>query len=285
MSAIPTSAASAGGASFRVGCALNRTLRVFFAGWRKFAVLSAVPLAPVLLLNLFATQAPLSAKGGLALAGVLLQSLLGSAATGTCLFGAFQIMRGQRFSISDSFKAARGRLLTLIVAALAIGLSFALGLMAIFGPVLILAPLLGGTAFTGVAALVAFVVFAVLCRMLLVSWAVVFPAIVIERLGVGAAMRRSQSLTSGYRWPIFWLYLLVGIIAVFIVVLAAGLFAGIVRISASVAAYLSDFDILTRFAATVVAQAFTAVLSAVIHHDLCVVKEGVDIETLTGIFT
>ena len=255
MSAISTSAAGMGGAGFRVGDALNRSFNVFVSGFGKFVVLSAIPLAPVLLINLVATRASLDTQEGLNGVASLLQFVLGSLATGTCLFGAYQIMRGRPFSISESFKVAGGRMASLIGATLLVGLLTALAFLALIVP--------------GV--------------MLMVAWTVVLPAIVVERLGVRAAMRRSRALTSGYRWPIFGLIILAAIITAIAVGIATALVAVIAALTGHGSA-LIVITVLCTFAGTVVGQAFSAVLSAVIYHDLRVAKEGVDVEKLADVF-
>ena len=256
MSAMSTSGAGTSGAGFRVGDALNRTFGVFISGFGKFVVLSAIPLAPVLLINLIALRNSEEAQQGLNGVASLLQFVLGSLATGTCLFGAYQIMRGRPFSVSESFKVARGRMATLIGATLLVGLLTGLGFIALIVP----------------------------GAMLMVAWIVVLPAVVVERLGVRAAMRRSRALTSGYRWPIFGLIILTAIITAVAVGIATGIVALIAAISAGAGSVIAVITVLCVFGGTVVAQAFSAVMSAVIYHDLRVAKEGVDVETIADVF-
>jgi hypothetical protein len=256
MSAISTSAAGMGGAAFRVGDALNRTFSVFVAGFGKFVVLAAIPLAPVLLIDLVAIPASENTQQGLNGLASLVQFVLGSLATGTCLFGAYQIMRGRPFTISESFTVASGRLATLLGATLLVGLLTALAFLALIVP--------------GV--------------MLMIAWTVVLPAVVVERLGVRAAMRRSRALTSGNRWAIFGLIILAAIITGIAVGIATGIVAVIAAVSTGLGSFLAVITVICVFAGTVVAQAFSAVLSAVIYHDLRVAKEGVDVEKLADVF-
>ncbi len=255
MSAI-SAVAGAGGAEFRVGDALNRTFSVFISGFRKFVVLAAIPLAPVLLIDIIATQTSTNVEQGLNGFGSILQFVLGSLATGTCLFGAYQIMRNRPFSISESFKVASGRMASLLGATLLVGLLTGLAFLLLIVP--------------GV--------------MLMVAWTVVLPAVVVERLGARAAMRRSRALTSGHRWAIFGLIILAGIITAITVGIATGIVAFLTALTAGLGPVMAIITVICVFAGTVVAQAFSAVLSAVIYHDLRVAKEGVDVERLADVF-
>jgi hypothetical protein len=48
--------------------------------------------------------------------------------------------------------------------------------------------------------------------MIATAWLVSMPSLVVERVGIRAAINRSIWLTSGYRWPVF------GFLAVFLVI-------------------------------------------------------------------
>ena len=243
------------GAPFRVGEALNRAYKVFVAGFGKFVVLTAVPLAPVLVIELIATGLPPNAQAGLKGLASIVQFVLGALATGTCLFGAYQIMRDRPFSISKSFSAASGRIASVLVTSLLVGLLAGLATLALIVP--------------GV--------------MLMCMWYVALPAVIVERLKARASMRRSRALTSGYRWPIFGLLLLAGILAAVALGVAGALFALVVALTGH-GGSLATVAVVLTFLGTVVGQAFGAVLSAVVYHDLRVAKEGVDIERLTNVF-
>jgi hypothetical protein len=57
------------------------------------------------------------------------------------------------------------------------------------------------------------VLFVVPGCILMTIWAVIAPAIVIERLGLSAAFTRSQQLVSGFGWPVFGAVLSANLIA------------------------------------------------------------------------
>ena len=245
---------AASGAPFRIGGAVTKAISVFWAGFFKFVVLTAIPMAPVLLLEIVAARSPDDAQAGLSGLSTILQYVLGALATGTCLYGSYQIMRDRPFTIGDSLGAAGGRLGGLIGAELVGAIITAVGLMLLVVPGIIAA-----------------------CALY-----VALPAVMVERLGTFASLRRSRALTYGYRWPILGvlaLFLVVSLAAVTVVgALVAGLIAAAGEGVGGVAA------LIVAFLALVIVEAFAAVLSAVVYHDLRVAKEGVDIEHLSGVF-
>ncbi len=74
-------------------------------------------------------------------------------------------------------------------------------LMRSVGPVLL--TLIGASILAGIAESIGFIAFIVPGCILVTIWAVIAPVIVIEGTGVFDAFRRSQSLVSGYGWPVF----------------------------------------------------------------------------------
>jgi len=242
-----TSNYSAAGAPFRAGAALSRAFSVFRAQWVKFFVLTAIPLAPTLALDLAIGERQSGSFAALRLFGLLLQMVLGALANATCLYGAYQVMRGQTFSVGGSLNAASGRLASVVGASLLGGLLTGLAMILLIVPGLI-----------------------VMCAIY-----VALPACVVERLGPVQCLRRSRALTSGYRWPIFGLIVAVGIASA-VAAGGAGAAAGVTRNLVVITVVI--------FAASVLIGAFGAVLSAVIYHDLRVAKEGVDIDKLANVF-
>lgn len=77
----------------------------------------------------------------------------------------------------------------------------------------VLAPLIGAAflAFAGIA--VGFVLLVVPGLYLLTQWAVIAPAIVVERQGVIDAFGRSRELVRGKAWPVFWTILIAFVVA------------------------------------------------------------------------
>lgn len=165
-------------------------------------------------------------------------------AQATSLYGAFQEMRQQPFTIGDSLRIGLARTIPVIGVGILVGLAMMLGFLLFVVPGVIIG-----------------------CMLY-----VAIPACVIEKLGVTASMSRSVALTKGYRWQIFGLFLLVVVISAlgaFVFTLIGG--AGLV-------------GQLLAFGWQVVSTAFGAVLSAVIYHDLRMAKEGIDLDTLASVF-
>jgi hypothetical protein len=237
---LPTS-----GAPFRIGVVLSKTFNLLTQQFGKFALLTLVPLIPLLALALFGFGRPPTPAtfGALGVITGLLTFFLGIVAQATTLYGAFQAMRGQSFTIGQSLQIGLGRAVPVVGVALLV--SFAVGLATL----LLIVPGL----------------------MVLCMYYVAVPVCVIEHPGVMASTRRSADLTRGYRWSIFGLILLVTVVAAVVGAVLTRLGGGIV-------------GLLLHFAWQIVSTAFGAVLVAVIYHDLRVAKEGIDIESLANVF-
>jgi hypothetical protein len=248
MSSTSTGGFSAAPGQFRVGAVMNKTTAILGRQTGKFVLLALVPMIPILLLTLGAlsSSAPPSPSGiafGAILTG-LLTFVLQILAQATSLYGAFQEMRQQPFTIGDSLRVGLARTIPVIGVGILVGLAMMLGFLLLVVPGIIIG-----------------------CMLY-----VAIPACVIEKLGVTASMSRSVALTKGYRWQIFGLFLLVVVISavgafVFTMIGGNGLIGQ-----------------LLAFAWQVVSTAFGAVLSAVIYHDLRMAKEGIDLDTLASVF-
>lgn len=233
---------------FRVGAVLNKTSAILGRQTGKFVLLAFVPMIPILLVTLAAlsSSTPPSSSGlavGAILTG-LLTFVLQILAQATSLYGAFQEMRQQPFTIGDSLRIGLARTIPVIGVGILVGLAMMLGFLLLVVPGVIIG-----------------------CMLY-----VAIPACVIEKLGVTASMSRSVALTKGYRWQIFGLFLLVVVISVlgaFVLTMIGG--TGLV-------------GQLLSFGWQVVSTAFGAVLSAVIYHDLRMAKEGIDLDTLASVF-
>jgi len=232
---------------FRVGSVMNKTFAILGRQFGKFVLLALVPMIPIFLLTLGALSSSAPSPSGIAFGAALtgiLTFVLQTVAQATSLYGAFQEMRQQPFTIGDSLRIGLARTIPVIGVGILVGLATGLGMLLFVVPGVILG-----------------------CMLY-----VAVPACVIEKLGVTASMSRSVSLTKGYRWQIFGLFLLVIVIAVF---------------GAFVLAKIGGVGLVGQtlsFAWQVVSTAFGAVLSAVIYHDLRMAKEGIDLDTLANVF-
>jgi hypothetical protein len=237
------------GSPFRLGVVLSKTFAVFGRQFGKFLLLALIPMIPLLLLTLFLTQPGLVGRpGSIAMSSAftgILTFVLQIVAQATTLYGAFQEMRGEPFTIGQSLKVALRRALPLIGVAICASLAIGLASLLLLVPGLIVA-----------------------CMLY-----VAVPACVIEKLGVTASLNRSAVLTRGYRWPIFGLFLLVAVI---------GFIAGILLLRFRVGDVI--WGKLLYFLWQVISTSFSAVLASVVYHDLRVAKEGIDIDHLANVF-
>jgi hypothetical protein len=238
-------------APLRVGVVLSKTFSVFGSRLGGFFLLSFIPMIPLLAVILWAapsatTRVGAAASGAAALGGLagFLTFFLAILAQATTLYGAFQQMGGQPFSISESLGVGLRRIL----------------------------PVMGVALLTGLLTVLAFLLLVVPGIMVFCMLYVAVPVCVIEKIGVFDSLSRSAVLTKGYRWQIFGLLALVSITSL-IVQLVLGLLGGPVAWG----------QVLT-FGWQVIATSFSAVLVAVVYHDLRVAKEGMDTGNLANVF-
>jgi hypothetical protein len=243
MGGLPTTA------PFRVGVVLSKSFATFSSNLGSFLLLAFVPMIPVLA---FAFMAQTGVQQGSpqsyiawsgALSGIL-TFVLQMVAQATTLYGAFQQMSGQSFTISQSLAVGLRRALPVFAVALVSGLATGLATLLLIVPGLIL-----------------------LCMFY-----VAIPACVIEKLGVMDSLNRSAVLTKGCRWQIFGQILLVGVIVAVVQFVLTRFVGG------------GTLAKLLNFAWLVVDTSFVAVLHAVSYHDLRVAKEGIAIDNLANVF-
>jgi hypothetical protein len=154
-----------------------------------------------------------------------------------------------------------------------------LRLSVLWGLALILAVLFGGMAFTILGFLIGPFAIALVPAMyalaayILVVWAVIVPACLVEDRGAIDSIIRSADLTVGYRWKVFGILFLLVLLSVI---------AGIVQQK------LMAFN---QTAASIFAVIWLLVWIAywncniiMIYHGLRVAKEGVDTEQIAAIF-
>ncbi|AOO81494.1 hypothetical protein [Bosea vaviloviae] len=246
MSNVFVSEQSVSGAPFRVGAVLDKTFTVFTRQFGKFILLALIPMAPLLLLGLLMGAGSGAGVGLAVAAGVtaIATLVLQVMAQATSLYGAFQEMRGQPFTIGQSLQIGLAQTIPVIGVSLLSGLAAGLGIMLFVIPGVI-----------------------VMCML-----SAAIPACVIEKTGVMASLRRSMALTKGYRWQVFGLLMLS-----FVIAFIGGFVLARIASGGLVGELLS-------FAWQVIATAFGAVLAAVIYHDLRAAKEGIDLDKLANIF-
>jgi hypothetical protein len=189
--------------------------------------------------------------------------------TGTVTYAVVESLRGRRGSIGACFAVALRRLVPLVVAAVATALLLAI-------PIAVA----GAALAAGAGPLVA-ILLGIPALVLLLVLFVVEPVVVVERPGaLGlAALGRSAELTSGSRWPILGLLLLL-LLCFFGISLLLGLVIGAVdlRVSSVRTVYFVN-----KAVALLIAPLFS-VISAVVYYQLRRAKEGVDVAEIAKVF-
>lgn len=188
----------------------------------------------------------------------LLVSSIGSALAAAIIARAvYDVKLGRRIRPGACFGAMLRCFVPLVVAAVGLGIASALGMAALIVP---------GLWLTGL-------------------WIAVFPAMVVEREGLGA-IGRSQQLTRGYRWPaagamlLIWLmvWLVRGAVEVPIL-FAFGTFG--------LETMAENYQIVSVVLYTLVGTVqlgLTAIAATLIYARLREIKEGQPVETLAEVF-
>ena len=234
------------------------------------------------------------------LGGTLLQGLATVLLSGLIVVAVSRSVLGRVASSKEVWERTKSKFLPLI--GLNIITSIISGLMMIIG-IAVFFVLLAGVASTAktdreflqdlgvslVGLLILMVVSALVSYYLSIKFSVASPAMVLENLGVFAAIGRSWSLTRGNFWRLFGINILTAIITSMV----AGIFGGIagalgaifVVVGSSspedVIASLNTTYILTMVTSTIaqlLILPFTSSVNALLYIDLRMRKEGLDVE-------
>jgi hypothetical protein len=109
--------------------------------------------------------------------------------------------------------------------------------------------------------------------ILSIVWYVAIPVFIAEDCGATDSLSRSAALTDGYRWPVFGLVLVVGLIS-----------AVISWISTLVTAAVPMAGIPIEIIINIVTTAFGAIVPAVTYHRLITIKEGAQSDDVASVF-
>ena len=206
--------------------------------------------------------------------------------TGILTVAVSRAVLGQSISARDAWNQARPRLPALLgVTGLVLLIMLGLAVLAL-APGVILAIASAPTAAVVIAFALGIPAFVVVAAYLYTAFALAPPAIVLERQGVVASLRRSRSLVRGAWWRTFGILLLVNLIAQ---VLAGILGVPFTVLTLLVAWITGDglnvyaiLPLLVTALGTIVASAvtwpFTAVSTALIYVDRRMRREALDLE-------
>ena len=238
---------------FSIGNVVSQTFSIYSRNFIPFFLLAFVVSLPSLLVQLSMLQdpndpTPTFAAGSLV--AILLSSLLNLIVTASILYGVYQQMRGQRFTVGRSLQIAAARLLPII------GVSIVSTFIIWIGLILLVIP--------GI----------ILALMLMVA----VPAIVVERVGVFDALSRSKDLTEGHRLELLGLIVLYMII-MWIVMAVVGVVLGMITGFGTGVLWTVLWQ-----AFSVAIGLISSVGLGVLYYELRRSKEGLDLNDLASVF-
>ena len=269
------SRARSGRRPFDTGNAIAKTFSVWISGFVPFTAMAALVHVPMIAWTFLADEVtePMTAVL-MALLGVPLALVLSQVVTSALIYGVFQRLRGEGVSLGRCFSVGVARLLPVIAVAILSFILYALpmipaGVAAVVasatGPSLDKLGAAGFLALLGV-----FPMFVIWLGLI-----AAVPAVVVERTGVLGALRRSWDLTRGYKWRIFLVAFVIGL-----VMLLVGCMFQLPTRGQPDHPLAPILDIVKD----VLLAPLQAVLPAVIYHDLRVNKEGIASEELAAVF-
>lgn len=241
------------------GLALGETFRTYFANFGTFTALTLLVSLPSFA---FAFLQPVGGSsrqqlawtwGGIVL-GMVFQAITAAALTQ----GVLSHLRGRRVSLEQCLQGAAGAGLTVLGVSLLQAIIVVLGTMACIVP--------------GIIAFVAL--------------GVAIPAAVETRSGVITALNRSMDLTQGNRWPVFGVFVILGVltIALFgVLLVGSGIALAISGIKPSETAVEIGIRLLTELLG-VIPTGLSATACAVLYYRLRCTKESVDVQELASVF-
>lgn len=243
---------------FGVGTLLGQTFSVYFANFVPFTLIAFIALLPATVVTFLAPEGPPGRPGPEQVAAQLLATLLnlvlGPIATGGVTYGVVQHVRGRHASIGDCIGVGLSRVLPVI------GVAICQGLLTFVGALLCLFP--------------AFI--------FMTMYYAAVPAAVIENPGVIGALKRSAALTSGYRWQIFGIVLVLGIVYVIILAIMG---AGVgIAMAATGVKWTSTVENLFGAVAGWISAGLLGTAGALVYYNLRIEKEGVDADQIASVF-
>ncbi|MCG8425478.1 MAG: hypothetical protein MJE77_46970 [Proteobacteria bacterium] len=237
----------------RVGNVIGRSFSVWFNNFVPFFILTTLVYSPLIIYTVVALEGDLSPSGLQTYSWVssVGQFVLNFLATAALIYGVLQQLRGRHASIGDCIGVGLKRLVPVILVGITAWLCIGLGTLLLIIPGILLS----------------------------LMFYVAVPAAVVERRGIIGSLQRSHELTTGHKGTIFatWLVILLGAFGLSILV-------GLV-VSSSIES-ISDlkYTVYLNLVTSILWGSFSAVVSAIIYHDLRNIKDGVDVEELVRVF-
>jgi hypothetical protein len=233
----------------RMGRVLTRSFAVLWRNFLTFSAVMAIVSLPTYVMYQVAVMPPYDRAWALQWsgAGIFLGLALTPLSQAIVLYAALQRMLGRPVDLGASIRVGLRRSLPILGVAFAVTLLGLLGLIALVVPGLI--------AFT--------------------RWFVAPSACVVDRLGVAASLRRSSELTSGHRWKIF---------GMLVVLIVAGLIAVSIIDWTCGRSYEGNLAFVVHVIWNGIWSALYTVFVVVLYHDLRVAKDGVETAEIAAVF-
>lgn len=241
--------------SLPFGALVGKSLSIYLRNLVPFATLGAMVLAPWIVLRIVLRQ-DVPSTAGEAFSSIL-QSVLSLILTGALTYGVVQQMHDKTTGLGALVTAGLQSLGRVFLTGLVTGLIIGLGMLMLIVPGIIATVLLY----------------------------VAIPVAVMEKKGVGDAMRRSADLTRGSRWAIFGAALLMMLVTIGVFMLLGLVFA--TTTTTSVAGMEYEVDHLPLWLEIVIPlllQPMTATLASVCYVMLRQGKENVDVQQIAAVF-
>jgi len=247
-----------------IGELLDAAIRVYRANFLKFTGIVALALIPTTILYVILTYYASSRWADL-LQGFV-QHLISAALT----LAISRAYLREPISIAGAYRLSVGRYWSLF------GASFIQGL-AIGVPAAALALCLFSSAATGVIALIIILPPA---AYLSTRWGLSTPAIVLERAGASAGLKRSWALTDGYFWRVFGVSVLAGILTLIVAELPGLAIEYGIEFLMSSELVVAVASTLTSQISLTLALPLSTAVTTLLYYDLRVRKEGYDLELM-----
>jgi hypothetical protein len=209
---------------------------------------------------------------GFVVVAVIVAILLLSAQSGSLAYAAARRYLAGDAAIGESFRAGLSAAPRMFLA----GIVVFLAIVVVWAVLLILAAITN----QGIAFAIAICAALVLSVFLGCSWLVAPVVVVIEKMGPIAALSRAWRLSSGHRWRIFGIQLLLLILNLVLSILIAALFGGLAAAGSggTETAVSTVVQTVVNLASTIIWAPVQWIAFTVLYYDLRVRKEAFDLQ-------
>lgn len=273
-------------APFRAGRALSRSFSIYFRNIAPFGLLALVILSPTYVYQILAGPGELAVSADPAeywsqfsvepVFVFIANFMLGNLVSAALVYGTIQNLKGENAGFGECFTKGIALILPVLGVAFVYLLVLVLVILAAAVPGALVIGLL--VAATGASAIYFLGILVILTPVayVVVMFYVTLPVAVIERAGIGS-LKRSAALTKGNRWRLFALLILF-----FAIAAAMGISLSLLGLTDGSANFAGQMA--WQWVLSGLLSAFSAVMAAVIYHDLRVAREGVDTNQIAAVF-